>query len=111
GHRRGRQRFDGAGPRRRVSPTQAGQKAAHTPKPPVFVGVAWPYANGPLHLGHVAGSLLPPDIFRRAMRMMGHEVLMVSGSDCHGTPILLKAEKEGKTPAEVVAFYNKEHKE
>lgn len=80
-------------------------------KPPILVAVAWPYANGPLHLGHVAGSLLPPDIFRRAMRMRGHRVTMVSGSDCHGTPILLKAEKEGKTPAEVVAFYNAEHKE
>ncbi len=77
---------------------------------PVFIGVAWPYANGPLHLGHVAGSLLPPDIFRRAMRMLGHPVLMVSGSDCHGTPIMIKAEKEGKTPAEVVAHYNAEHK-
>ncbi|MFA5943677.1 MAG: methionine--tRNA ligase [Candidatus Thermoplasmatota archaeon] len=80
-------------------------------KPPILVAVAWPYANGPLHLGHIAGSLLPPDIFRRAMRMQGHRVVMVSGSDCHGTPILLKAEKEGKTPAEVVAFYNAEHKE
>lgn len=79
-------------------------------KDPVFIGVAWPYANGPLHLGHVAGSLLPPDIFRRAMTMLGHPVLMVSGSDCHGTPIMIKAEKEGKTPAEVVAFYNAEHK-
>ncbi|MEK6975356.1 MAG: methionine--tRNA ligase [Candidatus Thermoplasmatota archaeon] len=80
-------------------------------KDPVFIGVAWPYANGPLHLGHVAGSLLPPDIFRRAMTMQGHPVLMVSGSDCHGTPIMLKAEKEGKTPAEVVAVYNAEHKQ
>jgi methionyl-tRNA synthetase len=80
-------------------------------KPPILVAVAWPYANGPLHLGHVAGSLLPPDIFRRAMRMQGHRVVMVSGSDCHGTPILLKAEKEGKSPADVVAFYNAEHKE
>jgi methionyl-tRNA synthetase len=85
--------------------------AAQTGKPPLLVAVAWPYANGPLHLGHVAGSLLPPDIFRRAMRMRGHDARMVSGSDCHGTPILLKAEKEGKTPAEVVAFYNAEHKE
>lgn len=79
-------------------------------KAPILIGVAWPYANGPLHLGHIAGSLLPPDIFRRAMKMLGHEVLMVSGSDCHGTPIMIKAEKEGKTPAEVVAFYNEEHK-
>ncbi len=79
-------------------------------RPPILIGVAWPYANGPLHLGHIAGSLLPPDIFRRAMRMLGHDVLMVSGSDCHGTPIMIKAEKEGKTPGEVVAFYNEEHK-
>jgi methionyl-tRNA synthetase len=71
--------------------------------------VAWPYANGPLHLGHVAGSLLPPDIFRRAMTMRGHDTLMVSGSDCHGTPIMIKAEAEGKTPAEVVAFYHADH--
>ncbi len=78
-------------------------------KHPVFIGVAWPYANGGLHLGHVAGSLLPPDIFRRAMRMLGHDVLMVSGSDCHGTPILLKAEAEGKTPAEVVAHFHEDH--
>ncbi|HET6398253.1 MAG TPA: methionine--tRNA ligase [Candidatus Thermoplasmatota archaeon] len=80
-------------------------------KRPIYIGVAWPYANGPLHLGHVAGSLLPPDIFRRGMRMMGHPVLMVSGSDCHGTPIMIKAEKEGRTPAEVVAHYHGEHRE
>src|SRR5437867_7952146 len=79
-------------------------------KPPIYIGVAWPYANGPLHLGHVAGSLLPPDIFRRAMRMRGHDVLMVSGSDCHGTPIMLKAEAEGKTPEALVAHYHEEHK-
>ncbi|MFO1533080.1 MAG: methionine--tRNA ligase [Thermoplasmatota archaeon] len=78
-------------------------------KPRTYIGVAWPYANGPLHLGHVAGSLLPPDIFRRAMTMLGHDVLMVSGSDCHGTPIMLKAEAEGKTPAEVVAHYHADH--
>ena len=79
-------------------------------KPRTYIGVAWPYANGPLHLGHVAGSLLPPDIFRRAMRMQGHDVLMVSGSDCHGTPIMIKAEQEGKTPAEVVAHFHADHK-
>jgi methionyl-tRNA synthetase len=78
-------------------------------KPPIYIGVAWPYANGPLHLGHVAGSLLPPDIFRRAMRMMGHDVLMVSGSDCHGTPIMIQAEKAGTTPAEVVAHFHADH--
>jgi methionyl-tRNA synthetase len=57
----------------------------------------------------VAGSLLGPDIFRRAMRMLGHPVLMVSGSDCHGTPIMLQAEKQGKTPSQVVAEYHDEH--
>ncbi len=82
---------------------------AATARPPIYIGVAWPYANGPLHLGHVAGSLLPPDIFRRAMTMLGHDVLMVSGSDCHGTPIMIKAESEGKTPDEVVAHYHADH--
>jgi methionyl-tRNA synthetase len=79
-------------------------------KPRIYIGVAWPYANGPLHLGHVAGSLLPPDIFRRAMRMLGHDVLMVSGSDCHGTPIMIKAESEGKSPQEVVEHFHTDHK-
>ncbi len=76
---------------------------------PTFIGVAWPYANGPLHLGHVAGSLLPPDIFRRYKRMAGDDVLMVSGSDCHGTPIMLKAEGEGVDPSVVVDRYHEEH--
>ena len=64
----------------------------------VFIGVAWPYANGTIHLGHLAGSLLPPDIFNRYNRMKGNEVLMVSGSDMHGTPITVTAEKERTTP-------------
>lgn len=88
-----------------------------TPKAPdpngpgkaILVAVAWPYANGHLHLGHMAGSLLPPDIFARYHRMAGNRVLMVSGSDSHGTPILLSAEKEGKSPAKVVADYHREH--
>lgn len=78
---------------------------------PTLIGVAWPYANGGLHLGHVAGSLLPPDIFRRYQRMAGQDVLMVSGSDCHGTPIMLKADAEGVTPADIVDRYNKDHTE
>lgn len=72
----------------------------------VLVCVAWPYANGNLHLGHVAGSLLPPDIFARYHRLRGHDVLMVSGSDTHGTPITVKAEKEGVTPREIVDRYH-----
>jgi methionyl-tRNA synthetase len=74
----------------------------------ILIGVAWPYANGPLHLGHVAGSLLPPDIFARYHRMKGDRVLMVSGSDEHGTPITLKAESEGISPQELVDRYHKE---
>lgn len=68
----------------------------------IFIGVAWPYANGPLHLGHVAGAYLPADIFARYHRIKGNEVLMVSGSDQHGTPVTLRAEAEGKSPQEVV---------
>jgi len=75
----------------------------------VFIGVAWPYANNSLHLGHLAGSLLAPDIFARYNRMRGRQVLMVSGSDEHGTPIMVTARKEGITPAEVAERYHKEH--
>ena len=74
----------------------------------ILIGVAWPYANGSLHLGHVAGCYLPADIFARYHRMKGNEVLMVSGSDQHGTPITLRAEQEGVTPQEVVARYQQE---
>ena len=75
----------------------------------IFIGVAWPYANGPLHLGTVVGCLLPADIFGRYHRMQGNDVLMVSGSDEHGTPILLKAEKEGVTPRDIADRYNRQH--
>ncbi|MDZ4246353.1 MAG: class I tRNA ligase family protein, partial [Dehalococcoidia bacterium] len=71
----------------------------------ILIGVAWPYANGPLHLGHIAGAYLPADIFARYHRLKGNEVLMVSGSDQHGTPITIKAEQEGKKPGEVVGEY------
>ncbi|MFH1650820.1 MAG: methionine--tRNA ligase [Chloroflexota bacterium] len=74
----------------------------------IFIGVAWPYANGSLHLGHIAGAYLPADIFARYHRSRGNEVLMVSGSDQHGTPITLKAEEEGKTPAEIARRYHEE---
>ena len=74
----------------------------------IFIGVAWPYANGPLHLGHVAGCYLAADVFARYHRMRGNEVLMVSGSDTHGTPITIRADQEGITPAEVVERYHAE---
>ena len=68
----------------------------------IFIGVAWPYANGPLHVGHLAGAYLPADIFARFHRLRGNRVLMVSGSDCHGTPITLQAENEGVSPEGVI---------
>ncbi len=74
----------------------------------IFIGVAWPYANGSLHLGHIAGAYLPADIFARYHRAKGNEVLMVSGSDQHGTPITIKADQEGKTPAEIAERYHRE---
>ncbi len=74
----------------------------------IFIGVAWPYANGSLHLGQIAGAYLPADIFARYHRTRGNEVLMVSGSDQHGTPTTIKAEQTGKTPAEIAQFYQRE---
>lgn len=68
----------------------------------ILSAVAWPYANGPRHLGHVAGFGVPSDVFSRYMRMAGHDVLMVSGSDEHGTPILVLADQQGVTPQELV---------
>ena len=72
----------------------------------IFIGVAWPYANGPLHLGHIAGAYLPADIFARYHHAKGNEVLMVSGSDQHGTPITISAEQEGKSPQEIATKYH-----
>jgi methionyl-tRNA synthetase len=74
----------------------------------VFIGVAWPYANGSLHIGQIAGADLPADIFARYHRIRGNEVLMVSGSDQHGTPITIKAEQEGKTPDKIAELYHRE---
>ena len=71
-----------------------------------FIGVAWPYVNGDLHIGHLAGYLLPADIFARFQRLIGNDVLMVSGSDCYGTPITVEADKRGITPEELVNEYH-----
>lgn len=70
------------------------------------VTAALPYANGPLHLGHVAGVYLPADIFVRFLRMNGHDVAFICGSDEHGAAITLRAKKEGITPQEIVDKYN-----
>lgn len=75
----------------------------------IFVGIAWPYVNGDLHLGHVAGAMLPADIFARYHRHRGHDVLMVSGSDVHGTPSIIRAELENTTPAKVAEKYHLRH--
>ncbi|OGK67014.1 methionine--tRNA ligase [Candidatus Roizmanbacteria bacterium RIFOXYB2_FULL_41_10] len=77
----------------------------------IFVGVAWPYVNGDLHPGHIAGNFLPADIFARFQRYLGNEVLMVSGSDCYGTPITVEADKRGKPAEQIVAEYHPHHLE
>ncbi len=68
----------------------------------ILVAVAWPYANGPRHIGHVAGFGVPSDVFARYHRLKGSDVLMVSGTDEHGTPIMVAADKEGISPQELV---------
>ncbi|WP_062389415.1 methionine--tRNA ligase [Demequina iriomotensis] len=73
----------------------------------ILSAVAWPYANGPRHIGHVAGFGVPSDVFSRYMRLAGHDVLMVSGTDEHGTPILVQAEGEGVSPQELADRYNR----
>ena len=73
----------------------------------VLASVAWPYANGPRHIGHVSGFGVPSDVFARYQRMAGHDVLMVSGTDEHGTPILVQAEREGVSPRELADRYNR----
>jgi methionyl-tRNA synthetase len=67
-----------------------------------LITCALPYANGPVHIGHIAGCFLPSDIYNRYLRMQGKEVLFVCGTDEHGVPITLKAKKEDKTPQQVV---------
>ena len=74
----------------------------------ILVSVAWPYANGSIHIGQVAGCYLPADIFARYHRMNGNEVLMVSGADAHGTPVTLTAEQRGTSPDQVSSGYQAE---
>ncbi|MBY0099367.1 methionine--tRNA ligase [Mesobacillus maritimus] len=73
----------------------------------IFIGGAWPYANGSLHLGHIS-SLLPGDILARYYRLKGEKVLYVSGSDCNGTPITIRARQEGVAPQEIADRYHQE---
>ncbi len=80
-------------------------------KDKIFIGVAWPYVNGDLHVGHLAGYLLPADIFARYNRFVGNDVLMVSGSDSHGTPITVEADRRKLTPQQIVDEYHPHHVE
>ncbi len=74
---------------------------------PILVAAAWPYANAEIHVGNLTGSYLPADIFARYQRLRGRKVLMVSGSDSHGTPITIRADAEGTTPYEAYQrFHN-----
>src|SRR3954464_12544042 len=73
----------------------------------ILTAVAWPYANGPRHIGHVAGFGVPSDVFSRYQRLAGNDVLMVSGTDEHGTPILVQADNEGVPPRELADRYNR----
>lgn len=71
-----------------------------------LITTALPYANGPVHIGHLAGVYVPADIYARYLRLRGEDVVMVGGSDEHGVPITLRARKEGITPQEVVDRYH-----
>src|SRR5210317_2030611 len=76
-------------------------------KPKRFtVTAALPYANGPLHVGHIAGAYLPSDMYCRYQRLSGRDVVFICGSDEHGVPIMLRARAEGKSPQEVVDHFH-----
>lgn len=75
----------------------------------VLVFTAWPYANGDLHLGHIAGCYLPADIMTRFLRIKGKDVVMLSGSDQHGTPVTVRADKEGVKPEEIARRYHERY--
>src|SRR5207249_11836934 len=90
------------GPRAAANPLSGPCALRAPPMTKVLVAVAWPYASGPRHIGHAVSTFIPADIFSRYHRMKGDEVLMVGGSDMHGTPVTVRAEEEG-VPPEVVA--------
>ena len=83
---------------------------ATTPRK-ILVAPAWPYAAGHRHLGHVAGFGVPSDVFARYHRLRGNDVLMVSGTDEHGTPVMVAADSEGKSYGEIADFYNQSFRE
>ena len=73
---------------------------SHQPQK-ILVAPAWPYASGPRHIGHVAGFAVPADVFARYHRLKGNDVLMVSGTDEHGTPVMVSADRNGVSPREL----------
>jgi len=77
----------------------------------ILVAPAWPYAAGPRHLGHVAGFGVPSDVFARYHRLAGNDVLMVSGTDEHGTPVMVAADREEKSVGEIADYYNESFRE
>src|SRR6059036_690860 len=77
----------------------------------ILVAPAWPYASGPRHLGHVVGFAVPADIYARYHRLRGNDVLMVSGTDEHGTPTMVAADREGVSPREIADRYNRSIRE
>src|SRR6202142_1230266 len=72
----------------------------------ILIAIAWPYANAEIHVGNITGSHLPGDIVARYHRLKGNKVLMVSGTDSHGTPVVIAADKEGKSVEEVYKKYH-----
>ncbi|HET7855091.1 MAG TPA: methionine--tRNA ligase [Gaiellaceae bacterium] len=85
--------------RRNASPNRTPQR--------ILVAVAWPYASGPRHIGHVAGFGVPSDVYARYHRLRGNHVLMVSGTDEHGTPVMVAADREGASPRETADKYSR----
>jgi methionyl-tRNA synthetase len=81
---------------------------AQTKPSPVLICTAWPYANGSLHVGHLAGVYVPADVFARYQRFLGKDVLMVSGTDAHGTPVTVRADREGVDPRVIAERYHAE---
>src|SRR5450759_1655223 len=73
---------------------------------PILIAIAWPYANSDIHAGNITGSHLPGDICARHHRLRGRKVVVVSGSDSHGTAITVKADAQNKTPLEVYQYYH-----
>ena len=85
---------------------ETAEQAPNTEPKLIQVSVAWPYSNGDLHVGHLAGAYLPADIFARYHRLKGNRVLMVSGSDSHGTPISVEADRRGVSPRQIFEHYH-----